>query len=74
MDRTEEEQTIRRCRDGELEAYKMVYERYEQPLLRTAVYAFYLGAEDNRPAAEAGKGTIPVRLETSSDITIKKEL
>ncbi len=37
MDRIEEEQTIERCRHGDLEAYKMIYERYEKPLLRTAV-------------------------------------
>jgi hypothetical protein len=37
-------------------------------------YPVYLGGEDNRPAVGVGKGTIPVRLETSADITIKKEL
>lgn len=37
MDRVEEELTIERCRHGDVEAYRLIYERYEQPLLRTAV-------------------------------------
>ncbi len=37
MDRADEERTIERCRHGDLEAFKLIYDRYEQPLLRTAV-------------------------------------
>jgi RNA polymerase sigma-70 factor (ECF subfamily) len=36
MDEMEEGQIIERCRQGDLDAYKRIYERYEQPLLRTA--------------------------------------
>ena len=32
----DEEEVIRRCQQQDIEAFKMVYERYEQPLLRTA--------------------------------------
>jgi RNA polymerase sigma-70 factor (ECF subfamily) len=32
----DEEQIIERCRAGDLAAYKQVYDRYSQPLLRTA--------------------------------------
>lgn len=32
----DEEQTIERCRAGDLTAYKQIYDRYSQPLLRTA--------------------------------------
>jgi len=31
-----EEQTIERCRAGDLAAYRQIYDRYSQPLLRTA--------------------------------------
>jgi len=32
----DEEEIVERCRAGDLEAYRMIYVRYEQPLLRTA--------------------------------------
>ena len=32
----DEEDVIRRCQQQDIEAFKMVYEHYEQPLLRTA--------------------------------------
>jgi RNA polymerase sigma-70 factor (ECF subfamily) len=32
----DEEQVVERCRAGDLAAYKQVYDRYSQPLLRTA--------------------------------------
>ncbi len=32
----DEEQTIERCRAGDLAAYRQIYDRYGQPLLRTA--------------------------------------
>jgi RNA polymerase sigma-70 factor (ECF subfamily) len=37
MDHTDEEEIIERCRAGDLAAYRQVYDRYGQPLLRTAV-------------------------------------
>jgi len=36
MDDNEESQIIERCREGDLDAYRLIYERYEKPLLRTA--------------------------------------
>ncbi|MBN1222509.1 MAG: RNA polymerase sigma factor [Candidatus Aminicenantes bacterium] len=36
MDPLQEEQVVEKCRQGDLSAYRMIYERYEQPLLRTA--------------------------------------
>jgi RNA polymerase sigma-70 factor (ECF subfamily) len=33
----DEESIIRRCQEGDLMAYRAIYERYEQPLLRTAL-------------------------------------
>lgn len=36
MDTMDEEQTIERCRAGDLAAYRQIYDRYGQPLLRTA--------------------------------------
>ena len=36
MDAYEEAQIIERCRAGDIGAYRRVFERYEQPLLRTA--------------------------------------
>jgi RNA polymerase sigma-70 factor (ECF subfamily) len=36
MHEMEEDEVIERCRRGDLAAYQMIYERYEQPLLRTA--------------------------------------
>jgi RNA polymerase sigma-70 factor (ECF subfamily) len=35
--RMDEESIIRRCQEGNLMAYRAIYERYEQPLLRTAL-------------------------------------
>jgi RNA polymerase sigma-70 factor (ECF subfamily) len=35
--RMDEESIIRRCQEGDLMAYRAIYERYEQPLLRTAL-------------------------------------
>jgi len=32
----DEEQVIKRCREGDLDAYRRIYDRYGQPLLRTA--------------------------------------
>jgi len=32
----DEQDIIERCRAGELDAYRQVYDRYGQPLLRTA--------------------------------------
>jgi len=37
MDQTNEEQIIERCQAGDLGAYRQIYDRYGQPLLRTAV-------------------------------------
>jgi RNA polymerase sigma-70 factor (ECF subfamily) len=34
---TEEERLVRHCQQNDLEAFKAVYQRYEQPLLRTAL-------------------------------------
>ena len=36
MDPMEEDEMIEACRRGDLTAYRRMYERYEQPLLRTA--------------------------------------
>jgi RNA polymerase sigma-70 factor (ECF subfamily) len=36
MDPKDEERMIERCRAGDLDAYRQVYDRYGQPLLRTA--------------------------------------
>jgi RNA polymerase sigma-70 factor (ECF subfamily) len=36
MDTTDEERIIERCRAGDVGAYKQIYDRYGQPLLRTA--------------------------------------
>jgi RNA polymerase sigma-70 factor (ECF subfamily) len=36
MDPIDEEQRIERCRAGDLDAYRQIYDRYGQPLLRTA--------------------------------------
>jgi RNA polymerase sigma-70 factor (ECF subfamily) len=36
MDAFDEAQILDRCREGDLSAYRLIYERYEQPLLRTA--------------------------------------
>lgn len=36
MDATEESRIVERCRAGDLGAYRLLYERYEKPLLRTA--------------------------------------
>jgi len=36
MDRFQEKQVIEKCRQGDLSAYRIIYQRYEQPLLRTA--------------------------------------
>ncbi len=36
MDPLQEEQVVEKCCQGDLSAYRMIYERYEQPLLRTA--------------------------------------
>jgi len=36
MDHYQEEQVVEKCRQGDLSAYRMIYDRYEQPLLRTA--------------------------------------
>jgi len=36
MDPLQEQQVIEKCCQGDLSAYRMIYERYEQPLLRTA--------------------------------------
>jgi RNA polymerase sigma-70 factor (ECF subfamily) len=33
----DEEATIQRCKEGDMTAYRLLYERYEQPFLRTAV-------------------------------------
>jgi RNA polymerase sigma-70 factor (ECF subfamily) len=33
----DEEELVRRCREGDLMAYRLLYERYEQPFLRTAL-------------------------------------
>lgn len=33
----DEEAIVRRCREGDLMAYRSLYERYEQPFLRTAM-------------------------------------
>ena len=35
--RMDEEALVRRCREGDLMAYRSLYERYEQPFLRTAM-------------------------------------
>ena len=32
-----ENEIIEKCKEGELSTYKMIYDRYEQPLLRTAL-------------------------------------
>jgi len=37
MDLMDEEQIIERCRAGDLNAYRRIYDRYGQPLLRTAM-------------------------------------
>lgn len=37
MGPTDEEQIIERCRAGDLDAYGQIYDRYGQPLLRTAI-------------------------------------
>ena len=37
MDTMDEEQIIERCRAGGLDAYRQIYDRYGQPLLRTAM-------------------------------------
>jgi RNA polymerase sigma-70 factor (ECF subfamily) len=37
MDLADEERVIERCRSGDLSAYRELYDRYGQPLLRTAV-------------------------------------
>jgi RNA polymerase sigma-70 factor (ECF subfamily) len=36
MDHFHEQQVVEKCRQGDLSAYRMIYQRYEQPLLRTA--------------------------------------
>ncbi len=36
MDAQQEALIVERCRAGDLSAYRQIYERYEQPLLRTA--------------------------------------
>ncbi len=36
MDHFHEQQVVEKCCQGDLSAYRMIYERYEQPLLRTA--------------------------------------
>lgn len=36
MDESEESRIVERCREGDLGAYHLLYERYEKPLLRTA--------------------------------------
>ena len=36
MDQTDEREIIERCRAGDLDAFRQVYNRYGQPLLRTA--------------------------------------
>jgi RNA polymerase sigma-70 factor (ECF subfamily) len=33
----QEREIIQRCQEGDVSAYKLVYDRYEQPLLRTAL-------------------------------------
>jgi RNA polymerase sigma-70 factor (ECF subfamily) len=33
----DEEIIVQRCKDGDLMAYRLLYERYEQPFLRTAI-------------------------------------
>jgi len=33
----DEEATIQRCKEGDMTAYRLLYERYEQPFLRTAI-------------------------------------
>ncbi|MBP7706014.1 MAG: RNA polymerase sigma factor [Candidatus Aminicenantes bacterium] len=47
MDQPDESETIERCRAGDLAAYRRIYDRYGQPLLRTAIR--FLG---NREEAE----------------------
>jgi RNA polymerase sigma-70 factor, ECF subfamily len=37
MEFYDETQVLDRCREGDLTAYRQIYERYEQPLLRTAL-------------------------------------
>lgn len=37
MDQTDERKIIERCRTGDLDAFRQVYDRYGQPLLRTAM-------------------------------------
>jgi len=37
MDAMDEDQIIERCRVGDLAAYRQIYDRYGQPLLRTAL-------------------------------------
>jgi len=37
MDARDEEQIIERCRSGDLGAYRQIYDRYGQPLFRTAL-------------------------------------
>jgi len=36
MEQSDEEQTIERCRGGDLSGYRQLYDRYGHPLLRTA--------------------------------------
>ncbi|MBN1939767.1 MAG: RNA polymerase sigma factor [Candidatus Aminicenantes bacterium] len=36
MEESEESRVVERCREGDLTAYRWIYERYEKPLLRTA--------------------------------------
>lgn len=33
----DEEATIKKCKEGDMTAYRLLYERYEQPFLRTAI-------------------------------------
>jgi len=36
MNLADETEIVERCREGDLTAYRMIYDRYEQPFLRTA--------------------------------------
>ena len=36
MDQMDEREMIERCRAGDLDAFRRIYDRYGQPLLRTA--------------------------------------
>jgi RNA polymerase sigma-70 factor (ECF subfamily) len=37
MDHQDEERLVERCREGDMTAYRLLYERFEQPFLRTAL-------------------------------------